>query len=187
MLTQVVAGRVFDISHEVWGDNWGTRPPVAITVGEGDAVYVANRGLNYSPNVPCNRTIRGNGFSKLSVGENLDEDELFGEFGKDGDAPRELIWLAGLALNNDENVYVTDKWLNRISIFDKKGIFLRAWGSAWDSKGKVKGPSGIAVDQQDDLCTVDSRNHRIQKFTKDGQFLGTWVSFGKAEGELDSL
>ena len=186
MLTQVVAGRVFDFSHEVRGNNWGTRPPVALAVGEGDAVYVANRGLDYFPNVHWNRTIRGNRFSKLTIGKAPDDDGLVGEFGKDGDAPGEFIWPAGLALDSQENVYVTDEWLDRVSIFDKEGNFLRMWGSAGDDEGEFNGPSGIAIDQQDELYIVDSRNHRIQKFTKDGQFLGTWGSFGAAGGEFDS-
>jgi DNA-binding beta-propeller fold protein YncE len=40
-----------------------------------------------------------------------------------------LIWPAGIALDRD-NVYVTDEWLNRVSIFNKDGAFLRDWGTA---------------------------------------------------------
>ena len=40
-------------------------------------------------------------------------------------APGEMIWPAGIALDSQENVYVTDEWLNRVSVFDKDGNFLR--------------------------------------------------------------
>ncbi len=62
-----------------------------------------------------------------------------------------MIWPAGIALDSEENVYVTDEWLNRVSVFDKDGNFLRCWGSAGSGDGEFDGPSGIAIDQQDVL------------------------------------
>ena len=52
MLTQVVAGRVYDYSHCVGeymgGMEWpgeGFALPIAAAVGEGDVVYVLSRGM----------------------------------------------------------------------------------------------------------------------------------------------
>jgi DNA-binding beta-propeller fold protein YncE len=97
-----------------------------------------------------------------------------------------MIWPAGIALDSQENVYVTDEWLNRVSIFDKDGNFLRLWGTAGSGDGEFNGPSGIAIDQQDTLYVVDSRNHRVQKFTPDGKFLAVWGSLGSAAGQFNS-
>ena len=83
-------------------------------------------------------------------------------------------------------MYVTDEWLNRVSIFDKDGNFLRDWGMAGSGDGEFNGPSGIAIDPQDVLYIVDSRNHRVQKFTKDGEFLAKWGSLGSAEGQFNA-
>ena len=87
-----------------------------------------------------------------------------------------------MALDSQENVYVTDEWLNRVSIFDQEGNFLRDWGTAGSDDGEFNGPSGIAIDRQDVLYIVDSRNHRVQKFTKDGRFLSSWGSLGSGQG-----
>ena len=81
-------------------------------------------------------------------------------------------------MDSEENVYVTDEWLNRVSIFDKDGNFLRLWGEAGSEPGAFDGPSGIAIDAQDALYIVDSRNHRVQKCTKAGELLTTWGGLG---------
>ena len=60
----------------------------------------------------------------------------------DGDA--QLIWPVGIALDRQNNIYVTDEWLNRVSIFDKDGSLLGLWGSSGDGDGEFNGPSGIA-------------------------------------------
>jgi DNA-binding beta-propeller fold protein YncE len=83
-------------------------------------------------------------------------------------------------------VYVTDEWLNRVSIFDKDGNFLGDWGTAGSGDGEFNAPSGIAIDPQDVLYIVDGRNHRVQKFTKDGEFLMKWGSLGSAEGQFNA-
>jgi len=187
MFTQRVAGRVFDFNREVkMTPAWRSRTMVSVAVGENDAVYVINRGTDYYPNMPWNQGMRGNRLSKIIVGNVPDDEEFVAQFGKDGDSPGEFTWPVAVALDRQENAYVTDEWLNRVSIFDKEGNFLRLWGKAGDGEGEFNGPSGIAFDQQEDLYIVDSRNHRVQKYTKDGGFLGQWGKAGSGAGEFDS-
>ena len=189
MLTQVVAGRVYDYSHVVGrgaGSGKGFRLAVALAAAEGDTFYVLNRGMEHFGNVPWNQTQAYVRVSKLTIGIVPGDEELVSEFSGPGDGRGELIWPAGIALDSQENVYITDEWLNRVSIFDRDGNFLNQWGSAGDGDGELNAPSGIVADQQDDLYIVDSRNHRIQKFTKDGRFLAKWGNFGSAEGQFDT-
>jgi DNA-binding beta-propeller fold protein YncE len=189
MLTTVAAGRVFDFSHAVGRgaiSGLGFRLAVALAAGEGDTIYAVNRGWEQIQNVPWNKTQLGTRVGKLTVGPVPGDEDAVCDFSKPGDGPGELIWPAGIALDSQENVYVTDEWLNRVSIFDKDGNFLRQWGSPGSGDGEFNGPSGIAIDQQDILYIVDSRNHRVQKFTKDGEFLSTWGSLGSAEGQFNS-
>ena len=189
MLTSVAAGRVFDFSHAVGRGATagpGFRMAVGVAVGEGDTVFVLNRGWEQVTNVPWNRTQTATRVCKVTIGTVPGDEELVSEFSGPGDDPGKLIWPAGMALDSQDNLYITDEWLNRVSIFDKDGNFLTHWGSAGDGDGEFNGPSGIAVDQQDNLYIVDSRNHRVQKFTKDGGFLAKWGSFGSAEGQLDT-
>ena len=51
-----------------------------------------------------------------------------------------MIWPAGIALDSLGNVYVTDEWLNRVSVFDREGNYLTAWGSSGDADGSSTVP-----------------------------------------------
>ncbi len=189
MLTQIVAGRVYDFSHAVGRSavsGMGFTHPVALAVGKDDTVYVVNRGWEQIGAVPWNRTYRGTRISVLSIGAGPGDEEYLFEFGEAGDGPGQLIWPAGLALDSDENVYVTDEWLDRVSVFDKQGDFQRLWGSPGQGLGQLSGPSGIVIDHEDNPLIVDSRNHRVQKFTKDGRFLAGWGGFGDDESGFNA-
>lgn len=189
MLTQIAAGRVFDFSHAVGRgaiSGMGFRLAVALAAGADDTLYVANRGWEQVTNVAWNRTQLGTRVGKLTIGTEPGDEEVVCDFSGPGDAPGKLIWPAGIALDSQENVYVADEWLHRVSIFDKDGNFLSHWGMAGSEAGAFNGPSGIAIDQEDTLYIVDSRNHRVQTFTTAGKFLSTWGSFGSAEGQFNS-
>ena len=192
MQTQIAAGRVFDFSHAVGrsaASGTGFRHPVAVAVGTGagsDATYVINRGFEMIPNVHWNRTAVGVRISKVVLGLVSGEEELVTEFSKYGDAPGQVIWPAGIAVDSQGLVYVTDEWLNRVSVFDGDGNYLRCWGNTGNRDGDLDGPSGIVVDSQDHLFIVDTRNHRVQKTTGDGILLATLGGFGSEDGHLDS-
>ena len=189
MVTQLVAGRVFDYSHSVGrgaASGVGFNSAISVALGEGDVVYVLNRGWEIVPSVPWNRAGVGSRVGIFTIGTVPGDEEFVGEFSKYGDGPGEFIWPAGMAINGQQNVLVTDEWLNRVSTFDKEGNFLRDWGSSGGGEGELNGPSGIAVDSQDDVFIVDSRNHRVQKFSQEGKFLGGWGGLGSGEGEFNS-
>src|SRR5688572_18764285 len=189
MLTTLAAGRVFDFSHVVGrggGSGMGFSRAVALALGEGDTVYVLNRGAEQIKDMPWNRTQVGTRVGKFTIGPVPGDEEFVADISRPGDGPGQLIWPAGLALDRQENVYVTDEWLNRVSIFDQDGNFLREWGTAGSDDGEFNGPSGITIDAQDVLYIVDSRNHRVQKFTTDGQFLSTWGSLGSGPGQFNA-
>lgn len=189
MLTQLAAGRVFDFSHAVGRgaiSGLGFRMAVALAAGEDDVIYVLNRGWEQVTNVPWNRTQTGVRVSKLTLGTAPGDEEIVSEFSRSGDAPGQLIWPAGIALDRQENVYITDEWLNRVSIFDQDGKFLSHWGTAGSGDGEFNGPSGVAIDPQDVLYIVDSRNHRVQTFTPNGELLTNWGSLGTAAGQFNT-
>ena len=94
-----------------------------------------------------------------------------GEFSKFGDGDGDMVWPTSIALDKDDNVYLADEALNRISIFDKDGGFLDKWGVPGSEEGQINKPSGIRFDADGNMIMVDSANHRVQKFTKDGKFL----------------
>ena len=184
MLTRTVAGRTFDYSHAVGGRYIGQ--PCSLAVGSGNTVYVLLRGGENISNVPWNRTGTGSRVARLSIPETAGDEEFIGEAGSYGDGDGEYIWPTGLALDSQENVYVTDEWMNRITVTDKEGKFICSWGATGTGDGEFDGPAGIAVDADDNLYIVDSRNHRVQKTSKDGKFLAKWGSLGSGTGEFDS-
>ena len=117
-------------------------------------------------------------FTRIGV-INMDEDYLY-EFSSHGDGEGQLRLAAGIALSNDgSQVYVTDEYNHRVSIFDSdSGDFVRAWGTHGSDAGEFDGPSGIAVDADDNLYITDQNNHRVQKVTPDGRHLLTFGSAG---------
>jgi DNA-binding beta-propeller fold protein YncE len=158
----------------------GFRVPVGIARGEGDRLYVLSRAYENRPD--------GKRVTICTVGE-----EYISEFGRgvsaeqaEADAPDgRFMWPTAIALDKAGNVYVSDEWYNRISIFTEDGDWIGKWGTAGAGDGQLNRPSGMAFDPDDNLYVVDSLNSRVQKFTKDGQFLLTWGTAGSGEGEFN--
>lgn len=184
MLTTVAAGRTFDFSHAVGG--LYMPQPINVAVGEGDMVYVLSRQYEQILDVPWNKTATAAQLNKFTVPDAPYDEEFIGRISKYGDAEGELIWPAGLALDSDENLYITDEWMNRVSVFDKDGELLGVWGAAGAGDGELNRPSGIALDSNDDVYVVDSLNHRVQKFNRDGEYISQFGGFGSDEGEFNA-
>ena len=96
-----------------------------------------------------------------------------------------FIWTTAVVVDSDGLVYVSDEHLNRISVFDGDGRFLRKWGTPGSGPGELDGPSGMALDSEGHIWIADHRNHRIQRFTRDGDFLTHFGSQGSGEGQLE--
>ena len=173
MLTTVAAGRVFDYSYCIgmYGmSGQGFWSPQDFVLGEGDLIYVINRGVEEI----------GQRISRVTR-----DHQFLGQFGGFGRGDGQFIWPRSIDLGSDGNVYTSDDFLHRISIFDKEGGFLSSWGTAGSKEGELDGPSGIALDTDDNVFVVDSANNRIQKFTKDGAFLSSFGAAGEGEGEFN--
>ena len=184
MLTQVVANRVYDYSHAVGGTQMLL--PIGVAIGAGDLVYVLSRQAEQVQDVPWNKTGIKAKVGRFTIGAAPGDEEFLGDFSGYGDGDGETIWPAGIAIDSRRNIYVTDEWLNRVSVFDEEGNFLTLWGTPGEGDGQFNRPSGIAVDQEDNIFIVDSLNHRVQRLNKDGQFLDKWGSFGSEEGQFHS-
>ena len=113
------------------------------------------------------------------------DDENLGAFGSKGAGDGQFLWPAGIAVDRDETVYVSDEGQHTINRFDHEGRFLGRWGAHGDGDGELNRPSGIAFDADDNLYVSDTLNHRVQKFTRDGAFLASFGGYGSGQGELD--
>ena len=103
-----------------------------------------------------------------------------------GEEPGQFTWPNSLAADAAGNVYVTDEWLNRVTVFDHGGNYLSHWGEEGSGPGQLNRPAGIAFDAEDNLFLADSFNHRIQKFTREGQFLDQWGEQGSGDGQMNT-
>ena len=111
--------------------------------------------------------------------------EFFGQIGAYGSQAGNMIWPSALALDSEENIYLADDFLQRITVYDRDGNVTATWGTQGKADGEFDGVSGLLFDSDDNLLLVDHRNNRIQKFTKDGQFLDKWGGPGQGDGEFD--
>ena len=169
-----LSDRTFTYSHSIGRNEFagtGFRNPVDLALGADDTVYVINRSYENRPDGV-----------RVTVCT-MDEDYI-SEFGTYGEGDGEWIWPSAIAIDSEENLYIADEWLNRITKFDKDGEFLGKWGAAGSGDGELDRPAGIAI-SGDVMYVTDSRNHRVQKFTLDGKFLGKFGSEGSGDGELN--
>lgn len=188
MVTQTeIAPVTFQYSHtigrqEVRSGN-GFFNPVAITRDPDNLLYVLSRGTETPVFFPCKR---------VTV-FNLDE-EVVDEFGQkippeeaDETTPNgAFMWPTSVALDSEGIAYVSDEWLNRVSIYDREhGNWVGMWGIPGDAPGEINRPAGLAFDKNDNLYMVESRNHRVSVFTKDGRYQFGWGCQGDGDGEFN--
>ncbi len=113
------------------------------------------------------------------------DDENLGTIGGAGTDEGKFTWPASLIVDKEENLYVSDEALHRISTFNRDGEFMGSWGEHGDDDGQLDRPSGIAFDAEENMYVSDTLNHRVQKFTKDGKFLTGWGRVGDGDGEFN--
>ena len=111
-------------------------------------------------------------------------DDLIG-IGTVGKEEGQYTWPVNIILDSEENVFISDEALHRISSFSKDGEFLSCWGEQGSGDGQISRPSGLAFDADENMYVVDTLNHRVQRFTKDGEFIMNWGSFGDGPGQFN--
>jgi len=71
--------------------------------------------------------------------------------------PGEFSLISDLALDQQGNIYVTDKAGARITQFDPSGIFRRTIGRLGDNIDEFVRPKGIAIDRENRIWVVDAQ------------------------------
>ena len=153
----------------------GFNNPVDVALGPGGVLFVLNRGAT---------NVEGRLYYKRVSVCTVDE-EYLGDFSYGGTAGGQMMWPNSIAIDSDENIYISDEALHRISIFDKQWRFVDSWGVEGKGDGEFDRPAGIALDIEDNLLVVDGLNSRVQRYAKDGRYLGGWGRFGSGDGEFN--
>jgi DNA-binding beta-propeller fold protein YncE len=176
MTTTAVAAPTFSYYKVIGNQSGPPRPgftaPIDVALGPGGLLYVLSSYYEYDAK------------AKFVVKCNFEEDYL-AAFGAKGTGDDEFTWPNSLAVDRAGNVYVTDEWLNRITIFSPQGKPAGKWGALGSKNGQWNRPAGMVFDVDDNLLVADSLNHRIQKFTRDGQYLAKFGKFGAEPGQLN--
>ncbi len=118
--------------------------------------------------------------------------------GQWGDLPEgwNLIDVAGVAVDDQDRVFVCNRGAHPVIMLDRDGRFLGSWGRrssharihkyapdgtylfSWGASGVGEGefslPHNIACDADGWIYVADRENHRIQIFDGDGRFETQW-------------
>lgn len=81
----------------------------------------------------------------------------------------ELGTDAGLALDDDQNIYVSDPQLSVINVFGYGGQFLYEFGRNGTKPGDFDAPSGLWVEPEKWLYVADMKNKRVRLFQIEGR------------------
>ena len=89
--------------------------------------------------------------------------------------PMRFHEATSVATDSNDNVYVYNRGLFPLIIFDKEGNYINHWG-----QGEFDRPHGIRIDENDDLFLIDDIGHIVQKRSKEGRIIFTIGERGKA-------
>ena len=102
-------------------------------------------------------------------------------FGGEGSSTGMFDAPWGVAVNEHNEIAVTEFNNNRVQIFSSDGTYLRSFGSKGDQEGEFNEPTGIAYLNNGNIVVADTVNNRLQIFTEQGEYL---TQIG-GEGNLD--
>ena len=105
-------------------------------------------------------------------------------FGKKGSADGIILTFWGIAVNDKDEIAVTDSDNHRIQIFLNDGTHLRSFGREGNQQGRFNCPTGIAF-YNNNIIVSDTGNHRVQIFNDQGCYLDQFGEKGKLNHQLD--
>ncbi len=105
-------------------------------------------------------------------------------FGVHGTESGEFDGPTGIAVDADDNLYITDQNNHRVQKVTSEGRPLLTFGSAGSSDGELNMPWGICVAPDGSIFVADWRNDRIQQFSADGEFIAKFGETGGDDGQF---
>ena len=110
-------------------------------------------------------------------------------FGGSGKSVGMLDLPCGVAVNDQDEIAVTELINHRVSMFRSDGTHLRSFGRyscryGQNNNGEFCYPTGIAFDSHGNIVVVDCYNHRVQVFDRNGNFLSKFGEYGSHDNQL---
>ena len=106
-------------------------------------------------------------------------------FGQKGESVGMLNVPYGVAVNDQDEIAVTELGNNRVSVFSSDGTHLRSFGRKGKNNGEFYCPTGIAFDSHGNIVVADCYNHRVQVFNRNGNFLSMFGKQGSRDDQLE--
>ncbi len=124
---------------------------------------------------------------KSAVASNDDEPsiDVIRQWGSEGSAPGKFKSPIGIAVGNDDVVYVTDVNNARIQRFDSDGKFLGSFALPNDPVERISSQAaGIAIGGDGLIYVSFMLQHKIRVYEASGDLVLEWGSHGGEVGEL---
>ena len=139
------------VTNQSGDDDQHFNNPMGLAVDDGGAIYVGD-----TENFRVQKcSLNGTNYScQTLIGEVGVYQRAFGH-----------VFPYGVAVDAEGRIFVTDRWENRVQVFDATGAFLTSVGNWGSNTSQFMSAYGIALDAEGDVFVADPINHRIQKFT----------------------
>ncbi len=89
---------------------------------------------------------------------------FLGSFGQLGDAAGEMPRLKGVAADAAGHIWVSDAYLDQVSLYDGQGGLLLSLGGPGSAPGRFSFPAGVAASPDGRVAVADALNRRVQVF-----------------------
>jgi len=99
---------------------------------------------------------------------------VLGYFGNGAGEPGLSGGATFIAVDADDNIYVTNYSGNRVQKYDGNGVYVESWSSA----GRLQRPRGIAVASNGTVFVACELSGSVEKYTTTGTYLGSIGSTG---------
>ena len=106
-------------------------------------------------------------------------------FGQKGKSVGMLHLPLGVAVNDHDEIAVTEYCNHRVSVFSSDGTHLRSFGRKGNNNGEFRYPTGITFDSLGNIVVADNDNYRVQVFDRNGNFLSKFGERGSHDNQLE--
>ena len=105
-------------------------------------------------------------------------------FGQYGESLGMHYWPWGVAVNDYDQICVSEFLNHRVSVFSGDGTHLGSFGREGQNNGEFRSPSRIAFDNHGNIVVADNNNHRVQVLDWNGHFPSKFGERGSRDHQL---
>ena len=105
--------------------------------------------------------------------------------GRAGEGEGQFLLISDLTLDQQGNVYVTDKAKGRITVFNRSGVYQRTIGRLGDGADELVRPKGIDVDRDGNIWLIDAAPEIAKIYDNQGRLLLFFGFPGPEPGKMN--